>query len=274
MPELPEVETIRQGLDKFLPGRTVERVTVNFAGSVAVPNKAELERGLPGRRFTGTGRRGKYLLLYLDNGSVLAVHLRMTGKLIYSESGLLTDKHTHVVLYLGKESCLSLHDIRKFGRLWWLPCHRTGEISGLATLGPEPLSAEFDLNYMEAHLKKKSTGIKAVLLDQSFVAGLGNIYADEILHCAGILPSRRADSLSREESEKMLSAVRQVLNTALAWRGTTFSDYRDAEGFPGRFQEKLGVYRRHGQPCRTCGTVICRSRTAGRGTHFCPACQR
>jgi formamidopyrimidine-DNA glycosylase len=274
MPELPEVETIRLGLARVLPGKTVERVEVRFAGAVAAPGREHFERCLPGRMFTGTGRRGKYLLCCLDDQSVLAVHLRMTGKLIYSEGGLVADRHTHVVFSLGAETYLSFHDIRKFGRLWWLPGERVKEISGLTSLGPEPLSAQFDLAYLAGRLQKRSTSIKAVLLDQGFVAGLGNIYSDEILHRSGLLPARRADSLTAEEMKALLSAVRAVLTEAIAWRGTTFSDYRDAAGHAGGFQDRLSVYRRHNQPCLTCGTVINRTATAGRGTHFCPVCQR
>ncbi len=274
MPELPEVETIRQGLAKVLPGRTVERAEVNCPGSLVLPDREEFERRLPGKRFVGAGRRGKYLLLYLDDESILAVHLRMTGKLIFSQGELVAGRHTHVVLHLGKEAYLFFQDVRKFGRLWWLPATRLDEIRGLAMLGPEPLSAEFDLHYMEKHLKKRTANIKAVLLDQHFVAGLGNIYTDEILHRSGLWPGRPADSLSRPELEALHLAVREVLTEAIDWRGTTFSDYRDASGQSGGFQDRLNVYRRHAQPCRSCGTGIMRARTAGRGTHFCPVCQK
>lgn len=274
MPELPEVETIRRGLELVLPCKEIKQVLINYEGAIKTPAAKEFARGLVGRTFCAAGRRGKYLLLYLDDESVLVVHLRMTGRLVYTETEPDADKHTHVILRLSDGAWLHFNDVRKFGGFWWVPCDRLGEIRGLSTLGPEPLSAEFHFPYLDRELERRTVNIKALLLDQTFVAGLGNIYADEILHRCHIRPDRKARSLGRAERLSLFAAVRQVLDEAIAWRGTTFNDYRDAAGQSGAFQNRLNVYQRHNESCPECGGLIERHVVAGRGTHFCPGCQR
>lgn len=273
MPELPEVETIRRGLATVLPSRVICDVTVNYSGSIKTSDSQSFRTGLSGRMVTGTGRRGKYLFIHLDDSSTIVIHLRMTGRLVFSETTLVTDKHTHVIFHFQDGSSLYFNDVRKFGTIWWLPDHRLTEISGLATLGPEPLSADFHFPYLNREVEKKTLSIKALLLNQTFLAGLGNIYADEILHRAGILPDRQSRSLSREERLALFEAVREVLDEAIEWRGTTMNDYRDAAGLSGSFQNRLRVYQRQNETCPRCGNIICRSIVAGRGTHFCPNCQ-
>lgn len=273
MPELPEVETIRRGLEIHLPGKAIRSVDIRYAGSLKAPSADTLQAGLPGRRITGTGRRGKYLLLHLDDGSVIVVHLRMTGRLVYNEGEAECDKHTHLVFVFNDYSTLAFTDVRKFGTIWWLPGERLSEITALAKLGPEPLSADFHFPYLNREIEKRTINIKALLLNQEFVAGLGNIYADEILHCAGIQPDRPARTLEKPERQALFAAIREVLAEAIEWRGTTMNDYRDSFGSLGQFQERLQVYRRHEKDCSRCGTTICRTTVAGRGTHFCPGCQ-
>ncbi|MCR3923060.1 MAG: bifunctional DNA-formamidopyrimidine glycosylase/DNA-(apurinic or apyrimidinic site) lyase [Firmicutes bacterium] len=273
MPELPEVETIRRGLANVLPGRVFARVDVYYGGSVKQPAVAEFTQTIPGQRVSSVGRRGKYLQIFLENGLVLVVHLRMTGKLLFSPTPIELDKHTHLVFTFTDGACLTFNDVRKFGTVYLLPPHRMCEIKGLACLGPEPLSADFCLEYMKAKMTKRKTSIKALLLNQEFVAGLGNIYADEALHRAGIKPDRAVISLTSQEREILYHAVCEVLHEAINWRGTTMSDYRDASGSYGQFQNRLRVYQRHGKPCLYCGERIERIVVAGRGTHYCPACQ-
>ncbi len=274
MPELPEVETIRRGLADVLPSRVISDVTVNYSGSIKNPDPAMLCSGLCGRMVTNIGRRGKYLFIHLDDGSTIVFHLRMTGKLVFSENQLPVDKHTHLIIHFQDGTALYFNDVRKFGTIWWLSDNRLSEISGLASLGPEPLSPDFHFPYLNCEVEKKTISIKALLLNQSFLAGLGNIYADEILHRAGILPQRQSRSLSREERLTLFGAIREVLTEAIEWRGTTLNDYRDAAGLSGSFQNKLRVYQRHNEKCPRCGNIICRSIVAGRGTHFCTGCQR
>ncbi|MDW7651198.1 MAG: bifunctional DNA-formamidopyrimidine glycosylase/DNA-(apurinic or apyrimidinic site) lyase [Bacillota bacterium] len=273
MPELPEVETIRRGLNQVLPGRELADVNIRFAGSVKMPDVQTLCANLPGHRITATGRRGKYLLLYLNDDSALVIHLRMTGRLVFCEGAAECDKHTHVVFTFRDGSTLAFSDVRKFGTIWWLPQKRLAEIKGLAALGPEPLSADFHFPYLNTEIEKRTVAIKALLLNQEFLAGLGNIYADEILHRAGIQPARPARTLTKQERQTLFFVIREVLAEAIEWRGTTMSDYRDSDGSLGRFQERLQVYRRHEKECPRCGSIICRSTVAGRGTHYCPACQ-
>lgn len=274
MPELPEVETIRRGLEGVILERTFADVEIRYSGSIKVPSVEEIKTNLPGRRVVSAGRRGKYLLLYLDDESVIVIHLRMTGQLVFSHSGACVQKHTHLIFTFTDGSCLTFTDVRKFGTIWWLPPDRLHEIKGLATLGPEPLSGDFHFPYFDNEVEKRTISIKALLLKQEVLAGLGNIYADEALHRAGILPDRPSRSLSREERILLFAAVREVLTEAIEWRGTSMSDYRDSSGSTGSFQERLRVYGRRDRKCFRCGNVIHRSVVASRGTHYCPACQQ
>ena len=177
------------------------------------------------------------------------------------------DKHTHVIFYFEGGSNLAFSDIRKFGTIWWLPTAQLGQIKGMAMLGPEPLSSDFRVAYLQAGSKNRKCSIKSLLLNQEFLAGLGNIYVDEALHRAGILPHRLAGSLNLQEMSILHTTICEVLQEAIEWRGTTMSDYRDSTGDYGRFQERLRVYQCHGKACRHCGEIICRSVVAGRGTH-------
>ncbi|NLZ92668.1 MAG: bifunctional DNA-formamidopyrimidine glycosylase/DNA-(apurinic or apyrimidinic site) lyase [Firmicutes bacterium] len=274
MPELPEVETIRRGLEQVLPGREIANVDVRYSGSIKKPTAKEFMAKLPGRRILELGRRGKYLQFFLDDNSVLIIHLRMTGKLIFSHKPLAVDKHTHVIFTFTDQTTLHFNDIRKFGTIYWLPVKRQCEIKGLACLGPEPLSEDFCTDYMAEILAKKKSSIKAVLLNQEFVAGLGNIYADEALFRAKIQPQRAAASITHKEAAALYTAICNVLQEAIDYRGTTMSDYRDATGAYGQFQQLLRGYRRSGKPCLVCGTPIERVVVAGRGTHYCPHCQK
>lgn len=273
MPELPEVETIRRGLDRVLPGKTISAVDIRYGGMIKDPATREVTAQLPGRRITGTGRRGKYLLIYFHDETALVIHLRMTGRLVYAQGLATIDKHTHVIFSFSDGSTLAFSDVRKFGTIWWLPVIRLPEIKGMATLGPEPLSEDFHFTYLDTEVEKRTANIKALLLNQQFIAGLGNIYADETLHRAGIHPDRRARTLTQAERKALFSAIREVLAEAIICRGTSMSDYRDASGALGEFQNRLQVYGRRDESCRRCGQKICRIVVAGRGTHYCPDCQ-
>jgi formamidopyrimidine-DNA glycosylase len=274
MPELPEVETIRRGLEQTVLGREIAAVQILYGGNIKAPSPDELQAGLPGRRIVSTGRRGKYLQLFMNDHSALVIHLRMTGKLVFAESPACPDKHMHLIFSFRDGSCLAYTDVRKFGTVWWLPLHRLDEIRGMAGLGPEPLSDDFTPMYLQQGIQDRKTNIKGLLLNQEFLAGLGNIYADEALHLAGIRPDRPASSLEKREVASLFHAIRTVLTDAIQWRGTTMSDYRDAGGQSGGFQERLRVYGRRDRPCGSCGTPVCRMVVAGRGTHFCPLCQQ
>lgn len=298
MPELPEVETVRRSLSPRLIGSTIEELQVRSADVIGWPELEGFRRQLVGNRFVAAGRRGKYLLLQLSH-HVLVVHLRMTGRLVLVDEDTPEFPHTHVIMNLDGRRQLRFSDVRRFGRLYLYPTESlpvgllrdsgltvpvTGGVhhaansrplgtTGLFQLGPEPLGPEFSADYLAGRLTGRRAPIKAILLDQRIVAGLGNIYVDEALFRARIHPATPAGNLSEEQVEALCVAVKDVLKAAIAAGGTTFSDYRDGRGATGKFQEQLRVFARGGAPCHRCGTAVVKTRLAGRGTHFCPQCQ-
>lgn len=271
MPELPEVETIVNELRPFLVGRTFTGAKVEWPGTLAGMNPANFADRLTGQRVARVARRAKYILIYLEGGDVLVVHLRMTGRLLLRKQGEEADRFLRLTLPLDNGEELRFADLRKFGRVTLVSAEEVPAL--LAKLGPEPLGDEFDVAAFAAIVGKRRAPIKTVLLNQALLAGLGNIYADEALFLAGIHPLRRADSLSAEELARLHAGVRKALGDGIANRGTTFSDYRDARGNAGKNQESLNVYRRTSLPCPRCGAPVERLVVGGRSTHFCPSCQ-
>ncbi|MBM4467168.1 MAG: bifunctional DNA-formamidopyrimidine glycosylase/DNA-(apurinic or apyrimidinic site) lyase [Chloroflexi bacterium] len=270
MPELPEVETIAQGLREPLVGRQFTGVHVGWADLIARPAVEELKRRLVGQRILDVQRRGKYLVFALSSGASLIVHLRMTGRLLIKNSGAELDKHDHLILVLDDGRELRFNEMRKLGRVYLVDDE--DEIVG--DLGPEPLDDDFTAADFAALLSTRRGMIKPLLLNQRFMAGVGNIYADEALFAARIHPERRADTLTAEEIERLYHAIRQVLRQGIENRGTTLTAYRDVEGREGVNQEYLQVSRRTDEPCLRCGTPIERTVVGGRGTYFCPKCQK
>lgn len=273
MPELPEVETIRRDLQKLLPGRVIKDVKLYFQGFVKYPSPGEFIARLRGKKILKTGRRGKYLFLYLSGGFRLVVHLRMTGRLLYYPETTPPTSHTRGVFLFSGGDELHFHDVRKFGTMWLVKRETLSRVGGLQGLGPEPLEAEFTPAFLHGRCQKTGRPLKSLLLSQEAAAGIGNIYADEALFKAGLSPDRRADSLNLEEAKKLWAAVRQVLQEGILARGTSRRDYLDAGGRAGSYQECLRVYGRKGQECPHCRCVIERITIAGRSSHFCPACQ-
>ncbi len=272
MPELPEVETIRRDLIPLVAGRTITEawVSENAPRLVQLVSREQFCGGIAGRRIQDISRRGKYLLFNLDRGLVWAVHLRMTGRLLHRESACPDDPHLRASFRLDDGSWLCFVDMRKFGTMWLVD----DESLVTGRLGPEPLAESFGQAGFGELLKRRSAPVKAVLLDQAALAGIGNIYADEALFAARIDPRRPADRLSKPAAGRLFAAVRQVLEEALGDRGSSFRDYVDGRGNEGAHQLKVKVFRRSGLPCYACGTPIRRVRLGGRGTHFCPKCQR
>jgi formamidopyrimidine-DNA glycosylase len=270
MPELPEVETIVRGLRGPLVGRQFTGIRVGWENLVAKCSVEEFKRRLVGQKVLAVKRRGKYLIFALAGGGSLIVHLRMTGRLLIKNSDDEFDKHDHLIFELDDGRELRFNNVRKLGRVYLVD----DEDEILGELGPEPLDDEFTLAGFAALLSGRRGMLKPLLLNQRFMAGIGNIYADEALFAARIHPERKADTLTTEEIERLYDAIRRVLRQGIENRGTTFSAYRDAEGREGRNQEVLQVSRNTDQPCPRCGTPIERTVVGGRGTYFCPRCQK
>ncbi len=271
MPELPEVETVAYGLHHALTGRTIVDVKVLWARSVASPDAVAFARRLRGQIITGVRRRGKWVVIALEGGDTLLVHLRMSGRLLVEAEACMDTRHLRAVFLLDDGRRLSFVDARKFGRLWL----GNDPSAVLGELGPEPLSDGFTATQFNKMLAGQHRRIKSLLLDQRFLAGLGNIYTDEALWRAGIHPLRRASTLTPIEVRRLHRAIRSVLRAAIAGGGTTLADetYRRADGRAGEFADRLVVYGRAGEPCPRCGTVIERIIVGQRSAHFCPCCQ-
>lgn len=290
MPEMPEVETIRRSIAARVTGRRIEAVEVRRPKFVEPHAPEEFTDLVVGRRIAEVDRRGKYLILRLAEArsrpaGEVVIHLKMAGRLLVCRSGEVLEptlqKHTHVVFRLEGGEELRHIDLRHFGRVSYVPGARDHlgyaahpKLRGLAELGPEPLSPDFTVEYLKAGLARRKTRIKPLLLDQSFVAGLGNIYADESLHRARIHPERRANDLKPREVQALHEAIQTVIAEAIAHRGTTIATYVDGEGKRGDFAAMLLVYGRGGEECFSCGTPIKRVILGGRSTHFCPRCQK
>jgi formamidopyrimidine-DNA glycosylase len=276
VPELPEVETIRRDLESRVVGRCITAVHIPPDTGKPVPvlkgiDEASFREGVVGARIDGLERRGKYLALHLDTGSFLVVHLRMTGALLHRASGSAPDRFLRAVLVLDDGTELRFTDIRKFGGLWLVEELTEASTGGL---GPEPLSEGFTVEVLTEALKGRRTPVKSVLLDQSRIAGIGNIYADEACYAAGIDPRKLAGKVSKAKVTKLHKAIQDVLLFGVESRGASFRDYHDVEGESGNMQMHVKVFRRTGKPCYACGSPIQRVKIGGRSTHYCPKCQR
>ncbi|WP_068815699.1 DNA-formamidopyrimidine glycosylase [Phormidesmis priestleyi] len=276
MPELPEVETVRLGLNQVTLNQPIQGGDVLLDRTVAYPvSSIDFLMGLNGTSIVQWHRYGKYLLAELSDGW-LGVHLRMTGQLLWLNQTDPLHKHTRVRLFFADDRELRFVDQRTFGQMWRVPSDRDPKtiITGLQRLGPEPFSAEFSDSYLTQQLKNRRRPIKTALLDQSLVAGVGNIYADEALFLTGIRPETLCADLNPAKIQQLRSNVIRVLRDSINARGTTFSDFRDVSGVNGNYGGIAWVYARDGEACRTCETVIQRLKLAGRSSHFCPNCQR
>lgn len=275
MPELPEVETVRRGLAPALVGRTFRSVEIRDPRLTRPFDPARIAAELQGERVAGLERRGKYLVVRFESGRVLLIHLRMTGSLLLGRRGSLPDDpYRRAVVSLDDGSdVVAYRDIRRFG-IWLLLEQEEAEAYLEARLGPEPLGASFSARELGRRLAGRRAPVKALLLDQRLVAGLGNIYADEALWRARIHPSRPGGSLTPQELRALHRAVRDVLRAGLELQGATLRDYTGPDGSAGSMQGELSVYGRSGEPCARCGAPIERTVIGGRGTWYCPSCQR
>jgi len=288
VPELPEVETVRRGLNRLTRNHAIQDCQVLLPRTVAFPHdQQQFIEGLQGCAIAQWHRRGKYLLAELMQPSErndelspasagwLGVHLRMTGQLLWLCQSDELQRHCRVRLLFLQQQELRFVDQRTFGQMWWVPPQVPPEevITGLQRLGPEPLSDEFSVTYLRQSLKRRHRPIKNALLDQQIVAGLGNIYADEALFMSGIHPTTYCDRIDGKHLHQLHHNIVRVLETSIMEGGTTFSDFRDIKGINGNYGQVAWVYGLTGKPCKTCGTPIERLKLAGRSTHFCPQCQ-
>ena len=281
MPELPEVETVRLGLNQVTLNQVILGGDVLLARTIAYPiSVGEFLAQLKNVTITSWHRRGKYLLAELSkfnssDAGWLGVHLRMTGQLLWLNQEDPLQKHTRVRLFFQDSRELRFVDLRTFGQMWWVPPDVAPEsiITGLKRLGPEPFSADFSTEYLARKLRNRQRPIKTALLDQELVAGVGNIYADEALFLSGIPPETLCSALSLEQIERIRTSVIQVLQASIEVGGTTFSNFLNVQGINGNYSGVAWVYGRTGEPCRVCGTSIQRLKLAGRSSHFCAKCQ-
>ncbi len=292
MPELPEVETVRRGLEQKLKNFIIKKVEICRESTVAYPiDKKEFVEGLQNSLIYKWDRRGKYLIAklkktvgnnidaneisFVKNG-VLVVHLRMTG--YFTFDNILTNpcKHTRIRLFDNHNNELRYIDVRSFGQMWWVRegLSPNNIIKGLGKLGPEPFSENFNLGYLTNAISNKTRSIKSILLDQTIIAGIGNIYADESLYSAGISPFREARTIKENELKKLKVSIVEILKKSIGAGGTTFSDFRDLEGENGNFGLQTNVYRRTGKQCRQCKNLIEKQKISGRSTHWCRKCQK
>jgi formamidopyrimidine-DNA glycosylase len=256
---------------KIQGGEVLLKRTLAYPVSVG-----EFWEGITGKAIASWHRRGKYLIAELSPSGGLGIHLRMTGQLLWVKRDSPIQKHTRLRLFFEKDQELRFVDLRTFGKVWWIPEGETPEsiITGLQHLGVEPLSLGFSDEYLAQKLQKRNRCLKTLLLDQNVVAGIGNIYADEALFKSGIYPETLGKDLTLAQIRKLRSAIIEVLETAIAEGGTTFSDFLNLLGVNGNYGGVAWVYRRTGKPCRICQTPIERIKIASRSTHFCPQCQK
>ncbi len=269
MPELPEVETVKNELLPYVIGRRITGVTLFWEGIVKEPSAKEFRSRLVGQRITGITRRGKYLPFSLSGGDSLIIHLKMTGSLLINQDSSEPPRYTRAVIHLDNDTRIFFRDPRKFGVMRLV----RDKDSVIGKLGPEPLEADFTPQVLARLLAKRKAPIKALLCEQNLVAGIGSMYADEALFATGIHPLRSGESLSQEEVERLYSAIRQILWTAIGNKGASVNTYFRPDGTKGTAHYGFKVAHRGGKPCFNCGTTIERLVVRNRGSYFCPKCQ-
>ena len=274
MPELPEVETIRKTLIQFIEGKTIEDVQVYWPRIIKYPEDVEIfKTQLIGQTFINISRKGKFLIFHLDDYDLVS-HLRMEGKYSVHPNNEPRDKHTHVTFTFTNGEHLRYNDVRKFGTMHLFEKGTCFNVKPLKQLAPDPFEKSFTLEYLQEKLHRTRRAIKNVLLDQTVIAGLGNIYVDETLFKAKIHPLRRANELTEEEVKQIKKYARETLHEAIIQGGTTIRSYVASDGEMGMFQQELYVYSQEGEPCVHCSDKIIKIRLSNRGTHLCPTCQK
>ena len=273
MPELPEVETIRKTLENLVPGKKIQDVSIYWPKLIKHPDDVDhFKHLLIGEKIEKMDRRGKFLLFYFEH-YVLVSHLRMEGKYRVTQSEDPITKHTHVIFHFTDGTDLRYNDVRKFGTMHVFPIGKEFTVKPLNQLGPDPFEKTYTVEYLREKCQKTTRNIKTTLLDQTIIAGLGNIYVDEVLFFSRIHPEKKANELTDQQVKTIWKYARKVLDRAVKQGGTTIRSYVDGAGEMGMFQQELFVYAQEQKPCKHCGEEIIKLKVAGRGTHICPTCQ-
>ncbi len=273
MPELPEVETVRRSLKLKLIGKRIEGVRIYYDGVIEYPDVSSFKRKIIGEVIRDIKRYGKWLIFVLDDYYLLS-HLRMEGKYFFRDKDEKVYKHEHIVFELDDGSELRYMDVRKFGKMWLIRKEDIKKIGPLVSLGLEPWDDKLTVSYLKDKYKKKRLAIKSVILDQSIIVGIGNIYADEILFLSGIDPLKRACDLGDRELDNIIKYTKVVLEKAIKKGGTTIRSYTSVNGIHGLFQQELNVHCKEGEACPKCGNIIMKIKVGGRGTYYCSKCQK
>lgn len=273
MPELPEVETVKNTLKPKLVGKKITNIKIYHNNIIEYPSASEFSEKIINQTITDIDRYGKWLIFVLNDYYLLS-HLRMEGKYFFKDKKDELSKHEHVVFSLDDKEELRYHDVRKFGKMWIIEKDKIKEIGPLTELGYEPWNNKLDINYLKEKYKKKTLPIKTVLLDQSIITGIGNIYADEILFLSKINPEKITNTLNDNELDNIIKNTKKVLEDAIKQGGSTIRSYTSVDGVHGLFQQKLNVHTKEGHPCNTCNTTIIKIKVGGRGTYYCPTCQK
>ncbi len=274
MPELPEVETVKNTLKKRLIGKKITNVKIYYDNIIEYPDVKEFKEKIVGKVIKDMDRYGKWLIFILDDDYYLLSHLRMEGKYFFKKEEEELLKHEHVVFTLDNEIELRYHDVRKFGKMLLLKKNELDKIGPFINLGYEPWDKRLDVNYLKEKYQKKNLPIKSVLLDQSIITGIGNIYADEILFLSKINPIKEAKKLDDKELENIIIYTKQILEEAIKQGGSTIRSYSSVDGVHGLFQQNLLVHTREGEKCKNCNEKIVKIKVGGRGTYYCPKCQK
>lgn len=275
VPELPEVQTIVDDLKKKVIGLKIVHVWLDWGKHLKNITPSRFRNNIKNALILDITRRAKNILISLDKNRLLVIHLKMTGNLLITrDAKIKNQKHVHMVFYLTKGNVMAFSDTRKFGKVLFGNTKDVLKLADLKEIGPEPLDPAFSFKDFENIITKRKRKIKPVLMDQKVLAGIGNIYADEILWSAKIYPGRFAHKLTKQELNEMYKSTRFILRKAIRFRGTSISDFKDTAGRPGRYANKLMVYGRIGLPCKRCDAPIKRIKLNGRSTHYCPNCQK
>ena len=274
MPELPEIETIKNVIGPQIKGLTIEQITLSRPEIIAHPTADEFCAAVTGQTISFLSRRGKFMVIHLENDSRIILHLRMTGCLLAAPPDHPMEKHTHMILWLDNGTELRFSDTRRFGRFWLIQNGEEDTYSGIGKLGLEPFDQKFDAEYLQDKLGRRKKAIKECLLDQSVIAGIGNIYSDEILFRAKIRPARPANSLTEEEWRRLAAEIPDCLAYFIEKNRITPEEYLQGKGQDYRNTPFLLVYGHTGEPCRNCGAALVRTVIGGRSSVYCPACQK